>query len=69
MVGHGNIIRRLQDLVHAFRSQSALDQITNGDGADEGCQPSILALLFGGAFLEDLGWAEGRLFCRYCQRR
>lgn len=54
-------IRRLHDLVHALGAQGALDQITDGYGADECGETGILTLLFGGAVLEDLCWAEGRL--------
>lgn len=54
-------IRRLHDLVHALWAQRALDQIADCYGANEGGETGILALLFCGAVLEDLGWAEGRL--------
>lgn len=54
-------IRRLHDLVHALRTQSALDQIADCYGANKGSETGILALLLCRAVLEDLGWAEGRL--------
>jgi len=56
--GEGKNIRRLQNLVHALGAKCALYQITNGNGADEGAEAGILALLLGCALLEDLGWAE-----------
>lgn len=54
-------IPRLHDLVHALGAQCALDQVTHGYGANKRGKTGILALLFGGAVLEDLCWAEGRL--------
>lgn len=57
----GKHIRGLQNLVHALGAQSTLHQVANGYRADEGSETGILALLFGGAVLEDLGWVEGSL--------
>lgn len=54
-------VRRLHDLVHAFGTQSALDQVTDSYGSDKRGETGILALLLGGTLLEDLGRAEGRL--------
>jgi hypothetical protein len=67
MEGHartalGIFVRRLQDLVHAFGPQSALDQVADGDGANEGAEPSILALLLSDVLGEDLG----RIVVRLC---
>lgn len=59
-------IRRLHDLVHAFGAQSALDQIADCYGTNEGGETGILALLFCRAVLEDLGWAKGRLRGDFC---
>lgn len=53
--------RRLHDLVHSLGTKSALDQVADGNGADECGETSIFALLLSGALLEDLGWAKGRL--------
>lgn len=55
MDGHS---RRLKDLVHAFGTKSALDQITDGDGTDKGSETRILALFLNGTLLENLGWEE-----------
>lgn len=51
----------MQDLVHPFWTQRALDQVSNGDGTDKGREPGIFALLLGGAVAEDLRGAKGRL--------
>lgn len=58
MDGHS---RRLKDLVHAFGTKSALDQVTDGDGTDKGSETRILTLLLNGALLENLG-REERLY-------
>lgn len=54
-------VRRLHDLVHALGTQSALNEIADCYGANEGGETGILALLLCCAVLEDLGRAEGRL--------
>lgn len=51
-------VRGLEDLVHAFRTESALDEIANGNGADESVKTGILALLLGGALFKDLVGVE-----------
>ncbi len=58
----GQYLRRLKDLVHALGAERALDEIANSDGTDESSETGILTLLLRGAFLENLGWAEGRLW-------
>jgi hypothetical protein len=55
-------VRRLENLVHAFGSQSAFYQVANSDGANEGGEASILTLLLCCPLLEYLSWAERRLF-------
>lgn len=51
-------IRRLKDLVHALGTEGALDEVANGNGADESRETGILSLLLCGALLEDLGGAK-----------
>lgn len=47
-------VRRLQNLIHPLRTQSAFHEITDCDGTDKGRQTGILTLLLGDILGKDL---------------